>query len=461
MGEVLLARWQFGLTSTYHWLFVPLTLGLSILVAVMEVMYARTGNELYKRMTKFWGKLFLINFAMGVVTGIVQEFHFGMNWSEYSRFMGDIFGAPLALEALTAFFLESTFIGIWIFGWDRLSRNLHALVACLVAFGTNLSAFWILVANSFMQHPVGYVIRNGRAEMADFGALLSNPYVLHQYPHVFLAGLTTAGVFVAAISAWHLLKKNQVAFFKASAKVGVTAVLICSMLLAGVGHLQAQFIAKVQPMKLAAVEALWETADPAPFSLFASIDEQKQKNSAELSVPGALSFLVHDSFSGQVKGIKDLQADYVKKFGPGDYVPPVTPVFWSFRLMVISGMWFVAIGALAWYLLKKDRLHTNPVVLKALFWTLPVSYVANGTGWFVAEAGRQPWLVTGLQTVQKGVSPNVGAAEIWASMLGFTAVYAVLAAAAVYLAKKTIVAGPAEHKPAATSTATKGATLWS
>lgn len=461
MGEAFLARWQFGLTSTYHWLFVPLTLGLTVLIAIMEVTYVRTGNEIYKKMAKFWGKLFLFNFAMGVVTGIVQEFHFGMNWSEYSRFMGDIFGAPLALEALTAFFLESTFIGVWIFGWDRISPKLHAIVACLVAFGTNLSAFWILVANSFMQHPVGYVLRNGRAEMDDFGALLSNPYVFHQYPHVVLAGITTAAAFVVAISAWHLMRKSQVEFFGKSIKFGLVFLFVGSLLVGLVGHMQAQYLAKVQPMKLASLEALWETADPAPFSLVASINEDKKANNFELSVPGALSFLVYDSFKGKVEGINDLQKQMVAKYGPGDYIPPVTPIFWSFRVMVAAGGLMLAAGFVGWYLDRTGRLQDNPLVLKALFWMLPVSYLANATGWFVTEAGRQPWLVVGLQTTAQGVSPNVTAAEIWTSMIGFTAVYAILAVAAVYLAKKYAVKGPVEQQTTPATPGTKGATLWS
>ena len=460
MGEVFLARWQFGLTSTYHWLFVPLTLGLTVLIAIMEVTYVRTGNAMYKKMAQFWGKIFLVNFAMGVVTGIVQEFHFGMNWSEYSRFMGDIFGAPLALEALTAFFLESTFIGVWIFGWDRLSPKLHALSACLVAFGTNLSAFWILAANSFMQHPVGYALRNGRAEMTDFGALLTNPYVAHQFPHVILAGLTTAGAFIAAISAWHLLRKSQVEFFRTSAKFGITAMFIGAVLVSGAGHMQAQYLAKVQPMKLASLEALWETADPAPFSIVASINEDKKTNNFELSVPAALTFLVYDSFKGKVEGINDLQKQMAAKYGPGDYIPPVTPIFWSFRVMVGAGMFMLAVGFAGWFLARKGALENNRLVLTAILWTMPMSYLANATGWFVTEAGRQPWLVVGLQTTAKGVSPNVTAAEIWTSMLGFTAVYAVLAVAAVYVAKKYIVQGPDGYKAKTPAAGAKGATLW-
>lgn len=261
MEEVLLARWQFAITTVYHFLFVPLTLGLSVLVAVMETLYVKTGDETYKKMTKFWGKLFLVNFIMGVVTGIVQEFHFGMNWAEYSRFMGDIFGAPLALEALSAFFLESTFLGLWIFGWDRLSKKLHVTCMWLVAFGSNLSAFWILVANSFMQSPVGYALRNGRAEMTDFTAVITNPYVWGQFPHTVLGGLVTAGVFVTAISAYYLLKQRHLPVFRPSIKIGLACMLVSTMLVMGTGHLQAQFLAKKQPMKMAAMEALWESAE--------------------------------------------------------------------------------------------------------------------------------------------------------------------------------------------------------
>ncbi|MDR1701453.1 MAG: cytochrome ubiquinol oxidase subunit I [Sporomusaceae bacterium] len=456
MDELILARWQFGLTSTYHFFFVPLTMGLSILVALMEVIYVRTGNELYKRMTKFWGSLFLINFAMGIVTGIVQEFHFGMNWSEYSRFMGDIFGAPLAFEALTAFFLEATFIGVWVFGWDKISAKLHALSICLVAFATNLSAFWILAANSFMQHPVGYALQNGRAEMTDFAALLTNPYVLRQYPHAFMAGLVTAGVFVAAVSAWHLRRKNEVEFFRASAKIGLTVLLGAALLVGGTGHLQAQYLAKAQPMKLASLEALWETQDPAPFSLFAAIDEEKQENSLEISVPAVLTFMVHDSFSGEVKGIKDLQQESVAKYGPGDYIPPVTPIFWSFRIMCAFGGMLILLGLLGMWLSLKNKLTEANCFLTLLLWSLPLPYLANTAGWFVSEAGRQPWLVVGLQTAAQGISVNVTAGEIWLSMIGFTVIYLTLAGIAVYLATKQIAKGPGNT----TKSEAEEATLW-
>ena len=460
MGDVLLARWQFGITSVYHFLFVPLTLGLSVLVAIMETLYVRTGNELYKRMAKFWGKLFLLNFSLGVVTGLVQEFQFGMNWSEYSRFMGDIFGVPLALEALTAFYLESVFIGLWLFGWDRLSRKTHLLCIWLVAFASNLSALWILIANSFMQAPVGYVLRNGRAEMTDFVALLTNSYVLRQYPHTLMGGLITAGVFVMAISAYHLLRKNQPEFFRPSLRIGLTCALIASLLAAGTGHLQAQHVAKAQPMKLAVMESLWETANPAPYLLFASIDQDKQQNSLEISVPGALSLLVHGSLDGEIKGIKELQAQYAQQYGPGNYVPDIFPVFWSYRIMIGAGMWLLALTAFAFFQLRQNRLEQTPWLLRAIFWSLPVPYLANSAGWIVTEMGRQPWIVFGLQRVEQAVSPNVSSGAVWTSLIGFTVLYGLLAVVGVHLLKKFACQGPEQANSGNVAIATKEATLW-
>ncbi len=460
MGELLLARWQFGITSAYHFLFVPLTLGLSILVAIMETLYVRTGNETYKRMTQFWGKLFLINFAMGVVTGIVMEFQFGMNWSGYSRFVGDIFGVPLAIEALAAFFIESTFLGIWIFGWDKLSKTLHAACIWLVAVATNLSAFWILVANSFMQNPTGYVLRNNRAEMVDFGALITNPYVWHQFPHTVLAGFATGAFFVMGISAWHLLRKNHTDFFQRSLRLGLAMGLISVLLVSGVGHLQTQYLAKTQPMKIAAAEALWETADPAPFTVVAAIDQERQTNRFEIQIPGLLSFLTHNSFKGEVKGLKDVQAEQEAKYGPGNYIPPVTPVFWSFRIMVAAGLWLILISLLTLYLVRAGRLEQRPWVLKALVWTIPIPYVANLSGWIVAEIGRQPWIVYGLQRVEEGVSPGVSAGAVLTTLLGFTLIYGALAVVDVYLLRKYATQGPVEAPPVKPQETAKEVSLW-
>ena len=306
-----LARWQFGVTTVYHFFFVPLTLGLSILVAIMQTMYYRTGDETYKQMTKFWGKLFLINFAMGVVTGIVQEFQFGMNWSEYSRFVGDIFGVPLAIEALLAFFLESTFLGLWIFGWDKLSKGVHLTTIWLVAIGSNLSALWILIANSFMQEPVGYVLRNGRAELVDFTALLTNPHVWVQFPHVFTAGMVTAGFFVLAISAYHLWRQSdQLEVFRRSFRLAIVWALVGAVTVMLIGHSQAQHMVRSQPMKMAAAEALWESENPAPMSLFTIGSEPELKDIFAIKVPDLLSFLAYNRLTGEVKGIKNLQAEY-------------------------------------------------------------------------------------------------------------------------------------------------------
>jgi cytochrome d ubiquinol oxidase subunit I len=460
MDAVLLARWQFAMTTVYHFLFVPLTLGLSVLVALMETMYVRTGNEMYKKMTQFWGKLFLVNFSMGVVTGIVQEFHFGMNWAEYSRFMGDIFGAPLALEALTAFFIESTFLGLWIFGWERLSKKTHLVCIWLVAFASNLSAFWILVANSFMQSPVGYALQNGRAEMVDFTALITNPYVWGQFPHTVLGGLVTAGVFVAAISAYYLLKQRHLPLFIASIKIGLACMLVSTFLVMGTGHLQAQYLAEKQPMKMAAMEALWESADPAPFAIAVVVDEKNQKNSFEIGVPGVLSLLAFDKFQGEIKGLKELQTAAEMKYGPGNYTPNISQSFWSFRVMVVSGLWMMFLAVISTFLLSKKRLEGNEIVLKLLLWSLPVPYIANTTGWILTEGGRQPWIVVGLQKVSAAASANVTSTEIWISLIGFTVLYGVLAGAAVYLVRKFVLQGPLDHKPVLGVLTKKEATLW-
>ena len=404
LDQLLLARWQFAITTVYHFLFVPLTLGLSILVALMHTQYYRTNNEKYKKMTKFWGKLFLINFAMGVATGIVQEFQFGMNWSEYSRFVGDIFGAPLAIEALAAFFIESTFLGIWIFGWDKLSKKVHLASIWLVAFASNLSAFWILTANSFMQNPQGFVVNNGRAEMVDFGALLTNPYLWHQFPHVVTAGLTTGAFFVMGISAYHLAKKGKDSeIFKTSFKYGAVVGLIATILVAGIGHAQGQYLVQTQPMKMAAAEAHWETSDPAAFIAIAGIDQENGENSWEIAIPNMLSFLSYNRFSGEVKGINDLQAEYTAQYGAGNYVPQVTPLFWSFRLMVASGGLMILLALLGLLWGRNGTLERKKGYLKLMLIAMALPYLANTAGWLITEMGRQPWIVYGLQKTAEAV----------------------------------------------------------
>lgn len=461
MSALLLARMQFGMTTVYHFLFVPLTLGLSVLVAIMETLYVKTGNEIYKKMTKFWGKLFVINFVMGVVTGLVQVFQFGMNWSEYARFVGDVFGAPLAIEALLAFFVESTFLGIWIFGWKKLSKKIHLLSIWLVAIAGSLSSLWILIANSFMQNPVGFILTESRVEMAHFGDLLTNPYVWNQFPHVLLGGFTTGAFFVIGISAYHLLRKNNPDFFRKSFKMSIIFGLASVLLAAGVGHKYGQFLIKTQPMKMAAAEALWETADPAPFALLAGINQQKRENTWEISLPGVTSFMAYNKFSGEVKGLNDLQKEQEAMHGPGDYLPPVTTVFWSFRFMVGAGSLMALLALLGALSLRWTGLQNNPFLLRGLALAIPLPFIANSCGWIMAEMGRQPWIVYGLQRVEQAVSPHVSSGAVITTLAGFALLYGLLIIADLYLLVKYAKRGPEEfhqqQKPAST---TEEVSLW-
>lgn len=443
MENVLfLARLQFALTTVYHFLFVPLTLGLSVLVAILQTKYYKTGDEAYKKLTKYFGGLFLINFSVGVATGIVQEFQFGMNWSGYSRFVGDIFGAPLAIEALAAFFLESTFLGIWIFGWDRLSKKAHLVSIWLVAIGSNLSALWILIANSWMQDPVGFTINNGRAEMTDFLAIVKNGHVWLQFPHVVLSGFSTAAFFVLAISAYNLLKqKKDAAIFKHAVRIAAIFGAVSLLVTIFVGDLQGKELVEKQPMKMAAAEALWDSQDNAALSLFAIIDEENRTNTFNISIPGALSFLSYNNFTQRVEGINDVEKQFVAEFGEGDYIPPVTLSFWSFRAMVYSGgaMLLIAILALVFTLQKK--IDHKKWFLNVMLWSLPLPYIANSFGWILTEVGRQPWIVYKVLQVKDGVSLAVGAPSLIISIAGFVLVYGVLAAVAVVLAVRYIKEG--------------------
>ncbi len=436
MDPILLARLQFAATTVYHFFFVPLTLGLSILVAVMETLYVRTGREVYKQMTKFWGKLFVINFALGVVTGIVQEFQFGMNWSEYSRFVGDIFGAPLAIEALLAFFLESTFLGVWIFGWEKLSKGLHAAAIWLVAIGSNVSALWILIANSFMQQPVGYAIQNGRAEMTDFFALILNPNVWVQFPHTVSAGFTTAAFFVMGISAYHLLRKTHPELFRRSFQVAATVGVIAVILVILNGHSQAQHMVETQPMKMAAAEALWNTEDPASFSVLTIGDLSQRRDVVALRLPRLLSLLAYNQLDGEVKGIYDLQAEYVAQYGEGNYIPPVAITYWTFRIMVGAGFAMLGLAVYALFLVMGELFEKRPVALKIFTWAMILPYLATTSGWLMTELGRSPWVVFGLMKIEHAISPTVTGGEVLLSLVVFTLVYGVLAFADVYLLAK-------------------------
>lgn len=442
MDALILSRLQFAITTLYHFLFVPVTLGLSIFVALLELWYVNSGSYeeriKLKKLVKFFGTIFLINFAMGVVTGIVQEFHFGMNWSEYARFMGDIFGAPLALEALTAFFIESTFLGLWIFGWDKLSEKVHCLCIWLVAFGSNLSAFWILVANSFMQHPVGYAIEDGRAVMTDFFALVTNPYVLGEYSHALFAGIATGGFLVIVVSAWKVATDEESReMFARTMRRAILYTMVGTLGVMGSGHMHAQYLATANPMKLASFEALWETEDPAPFAIIADINQEAGRNDCEILIPKMFTFMVHNSFSGEVKGINDLQREAVEKYGSGYYIPnDVRGMFWSFRAMVgIGGLMLLIVfvtGCL--FIFKRSKIREYACYLKMMPLLLPLPFIANSAGWYITEAGRQPWIVVGLQKTAVAVSPNITADEVWLTLIGFTAIYLFLAVLALFAA---------------------------
>ena len=447
MDALIAARLQFGITTIYHFLFVPLTIGMALVVAILETRWVRTRDPKFLRATKFWGKLFLINFAIGVVTGIVQEFQFGMNWSSYSRFVGDIFGAPLAVEGLVAFFLESTFLGLWIFGWDRLSPRLHVVTAWLVSFGTVMSAFWILAANAWMQNPVGYRINpaTGRAELESFVDLIRNPMAWYHLGHTVLAAALTAGVFVLAISGWHLLRNPESPVFRTSSALAVAMVLVAGLGVATTGHFQGQEVADIQPMKHAAVEAHWETEAPAAFSLFAIPSQDEGRNLVDLRIPHVLSLLTDHSWTSEVRGINDLQAEYESTFGPGDYRPPVAAVYWSFRVMVGVGFFLIALGAAgAWFLYRK-RLHDIRWFHRIALLAIGLPFLANITGWVVTELGRQPWTVYGVLLTRQSVSPGVSLASVLTTLIGFTVLYGALAVVDLYLMAKYALADAGEE----------------
>ena len=465
MEALDLARWQFGITTIYHFLFVPLTIGLSFIVAVLQTFWYRTGKHEYLQATQFFGKLFLINFAMGVVTGIVQEFQFGMNWSEYSRFVGDVFGAPLAMEALLAFFLESTFIGLWIFGWHRLPRGVHLACIWIVAVGTNLSAYFILAANAWMRNPVGHHINEetGRAELNDIWAVLGNDQAWSTYMHTVAAAFVTAGLFVVAVSAyklWRNVRHNDTgeagvtpparerSLFHGALRVGLVVTFIAGALTIFSGDHQAKLAAEYEPMKLAAAEALWETEEGAAFSTFAVGDVDEGYNPIDVTVPNVLSFLATGHFDGEVHGMNNLQEAYEEYYGPGDYIPNVFVVYWSFRLMMGLGLFGVAVSVVGLYLTRnKERLPRSRWFYYAAILALPAALAANIFGWILTEMGRQPWTVHGELLTAASVSPGVDLGTVAMSLAFFTAVYGVLFVVEVGLLWKYIKAGPSQIVP--------------
>ena len=447
MDALDLARWQFGITTVYHFLFVPLTIGLVFLVAVMQTLWMSTRLPEYLRMTRFFGKLFLINFAMGVATGIVQEFQFGMNWSGYSRFVGDIFGAPLAVEGLLAFFLESTFVGLWVFGWGRIPEVLHLACIWIVALGTNLSAIFILAANSWMQHPVGYHLNSatGRAEMTDFFAILANPTLLVTYPHTAMASLLTGSLFVVGVSAYHLLRSNQVAIFRRAATLGLVFALIGSFGVVLSGHAQAQVMTQQQPMKMAAAEALYRTKQGAEFSLFAIGTPDGRHLLLNVAVPNVLSVLATNTWNGEVKGIEDVQTAEQAAYGPGDYLPIVPVTYWTFRIMVGLGFALAAFAIWGLVLARRGMLIQSAWFNRLAVPAVLLPFLANTAGWIFTEMGRQPWVVYGLLPTFRGISISVSALEVALTLAGFTAVYGLLAVVTGWLMMRQVQEGASEE----------------
>jgi cytochrome bd ubiquinol oxidase subunit I len=447
MSVLELSRWQFGITTVYHFIFVPLTIGLSLVVACLQTAWLIRQDPVYLRMTRFFGRIFLINFAVGVVTGIVQEFQFGMNWSAYSQFVGNVFGAPLAMEALLAFFLESTFIGLWVFGWDKLSPRLHLATIWLAALGTSLSAYFILAANAWMQHPVGYRVLPGthRVVLTSIWAVLTNSTVLAAWPHVVFASFMVAGTVLAAISAWHVARNSQLDVFRRSLRLGLAVVLAAGIATAVTGDLQARLMDSQQPMKMAAAEALYNTSDAASFSLFTVGSLNGSKELWSVRVPDLLSLIATLNPNGTVQGINNLQRAYDRKYGPGSYKPEIPVTYWSFRLMAGFGALAALLAAAGLWLTRRRRAPRSRWFYRAVIWGVALPYLAIAAGWIFTEMGRQPWTVFGLLTTAKSVSPGVPVSSVVISLTVFTVLYGALAAVAGWLTVRHVKAGaPAE-----------------
>ncbi len=498
-----LSRLQFALTAMYHYLFVPLTIGLSMLLVIMEGCYVATGREIYRDMTRFWGKLFGINFAMGVATGITMEFQFGTNWAYYSHYVGDIFGAPLAIEGLMAFFLESTFIGLFFFGWNRLSKGGHLTATVLMALGTNLSALWILIANAWMQYPAGSAFNDltMRMEMTDFWAVVTSPWAQSKFAHTISAGYMTGAVFVIAVSAWYLLRRRHRELATRSLRIGSVFGLVTTLLTFWMGDQSAYLVAQNQPSKLASMEAMWETHEaPAPLSLFAIPDEAAQVNHGEVSVPALLGLMGTRSLDTPLLGIKDIVAGNVERIKTGQEavtlleqlrrepdndalrarfnavkgdlgyglllrrytdnvaaatpeqiaeaarstVPAVTPMYWSFRIMIGAGCFcLLAFLVGCWYSLRR-RAAENKLALLIMLLSLPMPWIACEIGWFVTEYGRQPWSIYEILPVHLSVS-SLSAGDLWGSLGGFIGLYTLLLIVEVWLMLRAVNKGPGPH----------------
>lgn len=476
LDPVTLARWQFGITTVYHFLMVPLTIGLGLTVAVMQTIWHRTGNEVYLRMTKFWGKLFLINVILGIATGLVQEFQFGLSWSEYSRFVGDVFGSLLALEALLAFFLESTFLGLWIFGWGRLPKRIHLATIWAAAIGSIVSAYFIIAANSWMQHPVGIDFDDGRPVLNDIGAVLTNNTTVAAFPHAIFGSFAVAGAFLVGISWYHLYRHHRMrldddidrAVWRKSLRAGAWVSLAAFAGLVYTGDVQAKLMFEQQPMKMAAAEALCETEQPADFSIFAFGDVHVEdcEDITSVTVPGLLSFLAEGDFESEVRGINELEELYQNEYGdtypdeewmgdragePIDYVPNLPVTYWGFRIMIGFGAMSAALSLAALWLTRGSRLPESKWLMRAAVGGIALPFVANAAGWIFTEMGRQPFVVVpnpdpdGVKgvffyTVQ-AVSPHMTGGEMLTSLIALTSIYGALAAAEIALITKFVRAG--------------------
>jgi cytochrome d ubiquinol oxidase subunit I len=427
--NVNLARVQFASTSIYHFLFVPITIGTAFLVAILQTMWHRSGDPEHRRLARFFGTILLINIAIGVVTGLVQEFEFGMNWSAYSRFVGDVFGAPLAMEGLAAFFLESTFLGLWLFGWDRLPKRIHLACIWLVAFGAALSAAFIMAANSWMQHPVGYTINptTQRPELDNIGAVFTNPVFIWGYLHVLLASLVTGSLLMLAVSAWHLRRGRSPEAFARTARTALVVLAPAAILILMVGSRLGVIETQYQPMKIAAAEAQWTTCQPCSFSLFQVGGGKNDETPTKIiAIPHLLSVLATGTWNGQVQGLNELQAQYEQTYGPGSYIPNVFVQYWSMRVMAYLGSLVFLLALWGSWLAHRHKIERSRIFLFVATWAVITPFLMNTAGWLLTENGRQPWIVQGLMLTSDGVSPSVSSTEIWITLSGFLVVYLIL-----------------------------------
>jgi cytochrome bd ubiquinol oxidase subunit I len=424
-----LARWQFAFTSINHFLFVPVTIGLAVLTALLQTAWHRNGKPEYLRLTRFFGVLLVINVAIGVVTGLVQEFEFGMNWSAYSRLVGNIFGAPLAMEGLAAFFLESTFLGLWLFGWDKLSRRVHLATIWLVALGSVLSAAFIMAANSWMQHPVGYVIdpKTHQPVLNDIWALFTNPVFVWSYAKVVLAALVTGGAVMLAVSAWQLRRGGDRDVFGKSARLALVVLVPAILFAMLVGDELGVIEGRYQPMKIAAAEAQWTTCQPCSFSLIQIGGGNNDHTPTQiLAIPHLLSLLATNHWNGKVIGMSPLQAQYAAKYGAGNYVPNVFIQYWAMRVMAYLAVIVVLVGLWGLWLSRRKKLAVSRKFLWVATWMVILPFLINTAGWLLTESGRQPWIVQGIMLTKNGISPSVSTTYLVISLTVFVLLYGTL-----------------------------------